>query len=74
MSYNININVTLDAYEVANARQTYSELLEFMFDIDKEIADVGFTEDLIKGLIKSLRSDMTEYELIDFINTLKSEL
>lgn len=41
----------------------YSELLPLLLELDLVVADCGFTEDLVRGLVKSLKSDKTDVNL-----------
>ena len=42
-----------------------SDLKQFVFDLDLQVADAGFTEDLIFGLVKSLMGDLDEKDKED---------
>lgn len=45
----------------------YDELLSVMLQLDLMVADCGFTEDLVKGLVKSLKNGSSTSAL-SFIN------
>lgn len=43
---------------LASTEAEYDELIQFVVDLDLEIADVSFTEDLIDALQKSLNDEV----------------
>ena len=70
---NISLNVDINdlARSLVDSAEKDGELLDFIEMIDLNIAEVGFTEKLIKRLIKSLKQDLTDAELDEFIDSLK---
>ena len=70
---NISLNVDMGdlARSLVDSAEKDGELLDFIEMIDLGVAEVDFTEKLIKRLVKSLKQDLTDAELDEFINSLK---
>jgi hypothetical protein len=74
MSFEISLPVKIDANQIAGSvctRRDRDEVLDFILAIDLAIADVGFTEQLIKRLCASIKGDLGEEEYNALIDELK---
>lgn len=54
---NVSVPVTTDALADAMRSIPYEDLAKFLLEVDLLIADCGFTEMLVDGLVKSLKCD-----------------
>ena len=57
MNYSFEVMLPREAIVEALARTDYDQLLSVIQEIDLMQADVGFTENLVKILVKSLKKD-----------------
>lgn len=73
MKNTIRCDIKLSALNINSMLTTWKELIDFIGDIDKQQQDVGFTEDLIKMLVLSLRDDYTAGEMNELLEGLKFE-
>ena len=71
MAY-ISVQVDLaEAMESLAIQSNQGQLIEAIVELDKGVADVSFTDVLVKALVKSLLADLSEGEFLDFINELR---
>ena len=70
---NISLNIDINdlARSLVGSAEKDGGLLDFIEMIDLGVAEVDFTEKLIKRLIKSLKQDLIDAELGEFIDSLK---
>ena len=56
----INVDLVMDAYQLVRsvANLDYSDCIEFIMHVDLVQADVGFTEQLIKILVESMKKEL----------------
>lgn len=57
MTYTFEVMLPREAIVEALARTDFDQLLSVIQEVDAMQADVGFTENLIKILVKSLKKD-----------------
>lgn len=53
----LNLQIPREQLVYALRGMPYSDLLPALLELDLMIADCGFTEDLVKGLVSSLKAD-----------------
>ncbi len=73
MKNTIRCDVKISALNINSFLTSQKELIEFIGEIDKQQQEVGFTEDLIKALVTSLRDDYTAGEMNELLEGLKFE-
>ena len=59
----LNLQIPRDQLVYALRGMPYSDLLPTLLELDLMIANCGFTEDLIKGLVSSLKVDSESVNL-----------
>lgn len=71
----LQVQVTVDEYDLRHAviAADHETAIEAVMAIDLGIADVGFTEELIRKLIASCRVDWSDKEFSDFIKSIAGE-
>lgn len=65
MMESIELRFYMPPEYIANALSSvpYDDLIKLILQMDLEQADCGFTESLVKGLVKSLKSDSADVDL-----------
>lgn len=69
MKINISLDLEKDKEEIVEmfSDSIYDEIIDFVLALDLKIADVGFTEKLIKALAKSLESDLSKEDIKELL-------
>ena len=59
------LEIEIDRHRLVESLRSLSQpdLLKLFLETDLMVADCGFTEDLVKGLVKSLKSDAEDVKL-----------
>ena len=66
----LRVVAEIDPFEVVSG-MSYDEAIEFICGIDLAFADVGFTENIVKRLINSMKDDLSEDEWKPYEELLK---
>ena len=72
-SIKLRVVAEIDPFEVVSG-MSYDEALELICGIDLAFADVGFTENLVKRLINSMKVDLSEDEWKPYEELLKYDI
>lgn len=65
----LQLDTTTDADELISALMSNSknELIQFIVELDIRVAEVDFTIELVKSLLKSLETDLTKKEIKELL-------
>jgi hypothetical protein len=61
----MTVEVAVSFYDIVQSlsRMGYKDLVKLILKLDLQMCEVGFTEDLVRGLVKSLKADKDDVEL-----------
>lgn len=63
----VDVSISYDDVAHGLCGMTNEALVALILAVDLRMAEVGFTEDLVKGLVKSLKADRADVD-IDYID------
>lgn len=59
----IEVPISYDDVSQGLCGMVTEELVKLILQVDLQMAEVGFTEDLVRGLVKSLKADKDDVDL-----------